>query len=704
MMKNTFSLLQYFFLSALLISSCSPTYSTTTPIAPPADIATLMVSLQSSVDGVELSWTDGSAPYIVVRSETPDFSSSTTIIYISRSASSPIDDENVMLDTKTYYYQVYDLNAQPGILSLSASNPIIGDVITIDGYGFDALNTKLYLEGEEIPISSLTASQCQFTVPANAASGYLTVVSSSGVSQPRRFDKYYFKNHTDLNHASVDTNHDAWVAERGTAATSDMIYKVNHTDGSFQNWGTLNECVGLPIDSGGNHYVGNSTSASSNRGTIWKVDSSGTSYTWGNAGTATTDPVYIRALAVDPTSNNPSTLTVYALDGNNTDHSSNIRAVTTTGHYTYLTIGGAIPNPGGLAINTSQHMFYTLSSSIREIDNSQAFVFSYDSSFGINNPAQINVESDTRIWVANKGSNNIIRLSTDSSDRKYLEKISGLSTPQGVAFDHDPAIDPVTGLSKSYIYVSEKTQFSRYRIYDTVWISIKVLNETIAEHSIEDTLGHTAIFPAISREKQEAVIYNDIAKAKEIFKQAGIDLKVRGSIEWINDPNADEDPNFRGIIYDYNTPYLTNEETTLFSSSRSSNPLDINIYYVFGITASQTGQNCLDMKWGETFTNDWISSMDNQTGSAIMICRCGLSRDNETGDECDLERTGKDGALAHEIAHFLMDSAGGEDLTDPDQIKNLMYYIGVATQHDLNADQINNIQTNTDESEFIERF
>lgn len=694
MMKNAFSLLHYFFLSALLISSCYPVYATTIPIAPPADVATLMVSVQSSVDGVELSWTDGSAPYIVVRSETPDFSSSTTIIYISRSASSPIDNENVLLDTKTYYYQVYDLNAQPEILSLSTSNPIIGDVITIDGYGFDPLNTKLYLEGEEIPISSLTASQCQFTVPANAASGYLTVVSSSGVSQPRRFDKYYFKNHADLNHVSVDTNHDAWVAERGTATTSDMIYKINHTDGSFQNWGTLNECVGLPIDSGGNHYVGNSTSASSNRGTIWKVDSSGTSYTWGNAGTATSDPVYVRALAVDPTSNNPSTLTVYALDGNNTDHSSNIRAVTTTGHYTYLTIGGAIPNPGGLAINSSQHMFFTLSSSIREIDNSQTYVFSYDSSFGINNPAQIDVESDTRIWIANKGGNNIIRISTDSSDRKYLEKISGLSTPQGVTFDHDPAIDPVTGLSKSYIYVSEKTQFSRYRIYDTVWISIKVLNESIGSYGSE--------FPAMTKTDMENFIMKDVEMARAILKQAGIDLKIRDSIQWIDDPNISIEGHSPGWVSRNSIlPGLTTELQNLFQDSRSSNVHDINVYYVLAALDVDLVPPSMATIFGEAFTNDTIPSLDNETESGIFITRVG----NTLGDPPQIIRRIHHSILAHEILHFLMDypSNVAEEHNVPDT-SYIMDPYDDPERFTIGTDHISNIQNNTDESAFIERF
>jgi hypothetical protein len=685
---------------ALALMSCFRiVIATSIPVPPPPEIATLAAAKQLPVNGVRLTWSDGSAPFIIVRSETPDFSTSTTITYVSRDASTPTDDPNVLGDTKTYYYQAYDVNAAPQVLTLSASDPVIGDVLTIDGAGFDPATTHVYLEGEEIPLSSVTSSQLQLAVPASAPSGQLIVASSSGISEPRTLNKVYFKNHADLVHVAVDANHDIWVAERGSAATSDKVYKVDHATGAVQSWGTLNECVGLPADSAESHYVGNSTVSSSNRGSIWKIDAAGTSTSWGSAGTATSDPVYVRAMAIDPALNNPTGLTVYALDGNNSDHLSNIRAVTATGHYTYLTIGSTIPSPGGLAINSLGHMLYTLSSSIQEIDSSKSFVFSYGSSLGVSNPAQIDVENASRIWVANKGGNNLLRISTDPADRKALEKVSGLTTPQGVAFDHDPTVDPVTGLSKSYVYVAEQTRLSRFRVYDTVWINVVVLNESIAQHTILDDLGHAIIVPATTKAQQETIINKDLARAKEIFKQAGIDLRLRGTIQWIDDPNADASPNDRGIILDFDTPVLTDEETTLFQTSRSTHPLDINVYYVLGISASQGSQGYLAQKWGETFTNDWITGMNNQTQSGIIVCRYG--RDLSGNYQL---RNGRDSALAHELGHFLLDATIDWEHNHSTDPRNLMCPVSAAREHNLDAEQISNIQNNSDESEFIERF
>lgn len=692
-MKNKNGAWHLALLLTILFTATMSITATTIPISPPDEVVTLMVAKELPVDGTQLSWNDGSAPYIVIRSETPDFSSSITILYVSRNASSPTDDANVLLDTKNYFYQVYDLNAAPQIFSFSASDLVIGDTLTIDGAGFDPANIHIYLEGEEIPIQSATSSQCQLTVPAIAASGQLTVVSSSGVSQPRQLNKLYFKDHADLNHVSADSNHDVWVTERGTAVTSDKIYKINHTDGSVQSWGTLNECVGLPIDSAGNHYVGNSSIASSNKGTIWKVDSAGASTTWGNAGTATTDPVYIRALAIDPLFNNPSALTVYALDGNNSDHSSNIRAVTIGGHYTYLSIGATIPNPGGLAINSSQHMFYTLSSSIQEINSAKTFVFSYDSTFGISNPAQIDVESDTRLWIANKGANNILRISTDADDRKYLEKISGLNIPQGVAFDHDPTIDPVSGLSKSYVYVAEKTQFSRFRVYDTVWISIKVLNETIGNYG--------EYLPGMTKAELENFIMKDFELGKAILKQAGIELKLRGSIEWIADPNLSIEGHSPGWVSRHGTlPGLTTELQNLFQDSRSANVHDINIYYVLAALDIDPVVPIISTIFGETFTNDTVPSMDNETESGIIITRAG----NDLEDPPQIVRRTHHSILAHEILHFLMDYPSVATEHDVPYSNYIMNIYDEPDRFTLGADHIDNVQNNSDESAFIERF
>lgn len=355
------------------------------PVGPPPEITTFLAEKHAPTDAVRLSWNDGTAHFIIVRSETPDFSASTTIEYVSRDGTSPLDDEGILSDGKTYYYQALDSNCVPSVLALSSSYPLIGDTLTIDGAGFDATDTRVYLEGTGIPITSATSSQLSLAVPAMAASGEITIISPTGVSEARKLDKLYLTGRNDLTHVCVDNvragcTHDVWVAERGA---SDRLHKINQLTGAVTSYTSWNEPVGLPQDSAGNMYYGNSTSSSTNQGTVWRLTQSGGSSTWAVAGSSGSDPVYSRAMAINPSNNNPSTLTVYVLDGNNIDHASSVRAVTPSIKSTYFTIGGTIPNPGGLAINGYQHMFFTRTTSIEEIDELRSFVFSYDSAFGI---------------------------------------------------------------------------------------------------------------------------------------------------------------------------------------------------------------------------------------------------------------------------------------------------------------------------------
>lgn len=680
------------FLCAVLGAISSLTFGMTIPFPPPPEVTTLMAAKEPVSNGVRLTWSDGTAPYVVVRSETPDFSGSLTIYYVSRAASAPADDPNVLGDSKLYYYQIYDVSAEPTVLAMSVTYPAIGDTLTIDGAGFDPAATHVYLEGEEIPVSSVSATQLQLSLPATSSSGQLTVLSSTGVSQPRELDKVYFKNHADLTHVAVDTNHDIWACERGTAATSDKIYKVDHLTGGIQSWATLNECVGLPADSAGNHYVGNSISNSTNRGSIWKIDTAGASTSWGVAGIVTTYPVYVRALATDPGNNGPSNLTVYTLDGNNTDHSSSIIATTASGHAIYLSIGTTIPNPGGLAINILGHMFYTLPASIVEMDSSKALVFTYDTGFNLNNPAQIDAENAARLWVANRGANNILRISTDPAGRKVLAKVTGLTSPRGVAFDHDPTIDPVSGLSKSYVYVAEQTRLSRFRVYDTVWVSIKVLNEATAGF---------AGFPAMSHAEMEAFIMKDIEMGRAILKQAGIELRLRGSITWIDDPNSGIPGHSPGWVARYAGPGITSELQTLFATSRSSTALDINVYYVLAAIDADVQSPQPSAMVGETFTNDLITGMNNETEAGIV-----MTRFNTTPEATPRTLTWRyHTTLAHEVFHFLMDSPNDIEWEHhaPDA-SFLMNPYDDPTRFKIEADRISNAQNNADESAFIERF
>ena len=123
-----------------VLSAARSTFATEDPISFPAEVQTLLIAKDPSPQNIVASWSDGSASFTFVRSETPDFENSSTITYVGTSIlSSPAIDSGTLNDGKTYYYQIYDANAQTTAFSV-AGNTIaaVGDIITIQGVGFSS--------------------------------------------------------------------------------------------------------------------------------------------------------------------------------------------------------------------------------------------------------------------------------------------------------------------------------------------------------------------------------------------------------------------------------------------------------------------------------------------------------------------------------------------------------------------------------------
>lgn len=153
------------------------------PSAP--QVETLMVVKQAPVTGTRLSWTDGTGPYIGVRSQTPNFLNTTTIFYVSRGiAASPLDDPNTLSDTNTYFYQLNDVNTYPEVYTdTSLTDYVYGDTVTLDGTNFSPGSTHVYVEGIEVlPLTSVSSSQIVFNVQASVPSGSITVAAVAAAS------------------------------------------------------------------------------------------------------------------------------------------------------------------------------------------------------------------------------------------------------------------------------------------------------------------------------------------------------------------------------------------------------------------------------------------------------------------------------------------------------------------------------------------
>ena len=149
-------------------------------------VGTVQVTKFTGTNSVRLAWSDGTAPFAVARSESPNFRTSSTGTFVSRSASAPVDDVGTLTDGKTYYYQIPDANVDPfvlGVAKLGGGDIVAGDTVTIDGWGFFGLPT-VYFAGEEATPSVVTPTQLTAVFPLGGATGSIQVAESF-VSPPR---------------------------------------------------------------------------------------------------------------------------------------------------------------------------------------------------------------------------------------------------------------------------------------------------------------------------------------------------------------------------------------------------------------------------------------------------------------------------------------------------------------------------------------
>jgi len=145
--------MRYLFVAALLASCIGLSSASEDPVPPPPEVATLVLSKDAPNGNLVLNWSDGAALFSVQRSESPVFSGSPTLTYVSRSTtSSPVTD-HVLTDGKIYYYLVSDSNAPAAIYTLTTPTATAYErqTMSIDGVGFSSIcaDDKVLFEGGE---------------------------------------------------------------------------------------------------------------------------------------------------------------------------------------------------------------------------------------------------------------------------------------------------------------------------------------------------------------------------------------------------------------------------------------------------------------------------------------------------------------------------------------------------------------------------
>lgn len=108
-------------LSCLAVAACTLAYAASrTPINVPPEICDLVVVADHETGDVRVSWSGGTPPFIVVRSDTEDLRLATRLDVVAPAARvSEFVDPRAFLARRRLFYQVYDRNSLPDIFGFS---------------------------------------------------------------------------------------------------------------------------------------------------------------------------------------------------------------------------------------------------------------------------------------------------------------------------------------------------------------------------------------------------------------------------------------------------------------------------------------------------------------------------------------------------------------------------------------------------------
>jgi hypothetical protein len=660
---------------------------------PRPDLGTVQVTKFAGTNSVRLAWSDGSAPFAVARSETADFTTSNTGTFVSRTATTPIDDVGALTDGKTYYYQIPDANSDPfvlGVARLGGGAIVAGDTVTIDGWGFFGSPT-VYFAGEEATPSVVTPTQLTASFPLAGATGSTQVVSRF-ISLPRPSSRALNRSFNDPWHLANDALHDLYVADRN----GNRVWKMN---GSTLAWTTVFSVplpLGLPTDGSDNVYVADGSPAPANVGNIWRITSGGSNSIWATAQQSTAS-VFPKALATPrlPNGNlDPSPGTTWLMDAS----ASCIRAVTvgSTNSSCAFSTGALGAFPAGMVWLRSGNMLYTRGNTIFEITPVGTPVASYHILSGVtlSGPGQLAVDRYGDVYGIDRLGNFAFKLRTTSGDQKLrmlFQSPDDLapSAPRGVALDEN------TGdVWRSYIHFSDGTAVYRFRRRDRVHVKIRVLDTALAGANLPSGALPPASFPQVDSGIRVALVM-----ASGIFTQAGLEYVVDDS-QVITDPTAARD----GGVEVGSASTISADETAILGTRSSSE----NVVYLYVVHHFADSSRNLSSPAGRTYTSDNFSISD-LTGSGIIVARFwGAAGGNPmTG----IQTVYRGEPVPHELGHFLMSGINNGGSPDPEHTPQTSPNLGRLMYPSLNGftgvtipAERTNIWTNTGFSPWIDHF
>lgn len=404
-------------------------------------------------ENVVLTWTTGTAPWRVIRSDTPDFYFGNRNVAEGLLVATAIDAEGASHGSPNHFYRVLENGEAdppgfvanpprpvPFVTALSPDSGKAGEIVTITGGNFEPTGATMTVSFDGLYADILGTGETQLIVqvPEDVLTGFVFVCRAGVCSNRLLFKVVVGPPFQDLSSISFEPGTGSlWVADRGTV---DTVYELDAA-GTLTARGTLNQALlghATPHDGSGRIYYGNSLDNDFNFGTIEFVDSaSNAEVFFDNAGQSSGTNTGVRCEGIVANVLEPEV--VYYLDG----RANTIRRVVRDALAHDLSYGDrsfSFNSPAGARFDSAGNLYVSSTTELHKILPQEAGVELVASGFTAAAGIDLSEASGIpMLLVADEGAGTVWLVNGETGDKEVVG--SGLTAPVGVAFSADLATE-----------------------------------------------------------------------------------------------------------------------------------------------------------------------------------------------------------------------------------------------------------------------
>lgn len=400
---------------------------------------------------VILTWTTGTPPWRVIRSDSPDFYFGNRVVADGLVVATATDPEAASSGSPSHYYRVLESGEAeppgftanpprpvPFITSLSPDSGKAGDLVTITGGNFEPTGATMTVTFDGLLAEIVGSGETQLVVevPEEVLTGPVGVCRAGICSNRLLFKAVVGPPFQDLSSIAFEPGTGSlWVADRGTA---DTVYEIDAAGNAVVR-GTINQALlghPAPGDGSGRVYYSNSIDSDFNFGTIEYIESATDSEVFfDNAGQSGGTSNGVRCEGIAATPLEPEV--VYLLDG----RADTVRRVVRDALAHDLSYGNqtfSFNSPAGARFDSAGNLYVSSTTDLYRILPQEAAVELVATGFTAASGIDLSEETGiVMLLVADEATGLIWLVNAESGNKELVG--SGMTAPVGVAFSGDLA-------------------------------------------------------------------------------------------------------------------------------------------------------------------------------------------------------------------------------------------------------------------------